>query len=70
MPAQCLSCLGPPPGCGHQPTPDKPVCDGCALSYENYVARERDMAIRAAKAVLAGRGFLVLEPLDLKYRDD
>lgn len=60
--AQCLSCLGPPPGCGHEPTPEQPICASCRESHERYVREIRENAIRSAKRTLEGFGYTVIDP--------
>lgn len=59
MMTHCLSTIGPPPGCGHKPTPEMPICAVCRMSLDRYTERERDKAISAARRLLESYGYRV-----------
>jgi hypothetical protein len=55
----CLSQFGPPPHCGHVPTPDAPICVVCLEASHNYYCKEEERIVRDAKRVLESRGYTV-----------
>lgn len=59
MMTYCLSALGPPPGCGHKPTPDMPICAVCRMSLDSFTETERDNALRRARKLLQSYGYRV-----------
>lgn len=62
MTARCLSVIGPPPDCGHKPTPERPLCDGCVEANERYHDGVVKAAVRAAENLLKYHGYTVTPP--------
>ncbi len=62
--SKCLSVLGPPPGCGHEPTATEPFCLYCTKSWDDYERKAHEQAIRDAKRYLESHGYRVINPED------
>lgn len=69
MTAQCLSACGPPPHCGHVPTPERPVCAACVISHEATAERIARTVIDNAVRLLESHGYKVIPPTATELRE-
>lgn len=56
----CYSVLGPPPGCGHTPTVEQPICETCTNAHDRFRKEFDAKEIEKAKRVLQSHGYMVI----------